>query len=93
MKHFYFESPATADESNFFEFYSKAKALLDLLDSYSGQTDPITVKNENKLLESIIFLLQRDLLTQLPLSQLRTDFFAQKLTQRILHFHGFESYP
>jgi hypothetical protein len=58
----------TADDSNFFEFYSQAKALLDLLDSYSGDTDPLTVRNENKLLEAILFLMQRDLLTDLPLA-------------------------
>lgn len=93
IKQFYYKATATADESNFFEFYSQAKALLDLLDSYSGDIDPITVNNENQLLQSILYLLQRDLLTSLPLSQLRTDFFGQKFVKRVLALHGFEAYP
>ena len=58
----------TAADSRFFEFYSSARALLDLLDSYSGEVDPISVNNERKLLEAVFFLIQRDLLVELPLA-------------------------
>ena len=97
IKKFYTQSDdedkaKTASASQFFEFYTGAKAMLDLLHSYST-TDPIMVMNETRLLEAVSFMTQNNLLDQFPLAQIRVDFFSFRIIERILQMHGLDSYP
>ena len=53
----------------------------------------MSVMYESRLLEAVFFMTQNNLLDQFPLAQIRLDFFAFYIIDRVLQIHGLIYYP